>query len=253
MVACMITYSVIKKSQLEGPTRLDSEYYQPEYLKLSNLFRKLNTIKLGDLSFITDGQHGYFKLDPESEIRQITAQHIINGFVDKTNADRLSIETHEKNLRASLNEGDVVCTTVGTVGNAAIITKDVPPANLDQNVARIHLKRKIIDPWYLVIFLNSKYGQLQIKRHITGQVQQRLSLETVRKLLIAVLENQQKIGTLLREVYQNLSSGNELYSQAEDLLLEELGLKDFRPTEELSYIVDLSDVKSAQRTDAEYF
>jgi type I restriction enzyme, S subunit len=35
--------------------------------------------------------------------------------------------------------------------------------------------------------------------------------------------------------------------------LGELGLKDFKPEEELSYIVNLSDVKSARRADAEYF
>ena len=37
------------------------------------------------------------------------------------------------------------------------------------------------------------------------------------------------------------------------MLLKELGLKGFNPKEDLSYIVNLSDVKSAHRTDAEYF
>ncbi|MBU0999197.1 hypothetical protein KKG24_02720, partial [Patescibacteria group bacterium] len=34
-----MTFSIIKKSQLEGALRLDAEYYQPEYLELD---RKLN-------------------------------------------------------------------------------------------------------------------------------------------------------------------------------------------------------------------
>ena len=29
-----MTYSIIKKSQLEGALRLDAEYYQPEFLEL---------------------------------------------------------------------------------------------------------------------------------------------------------------------------------------------------------------------------
>jgi len=37
------------------------------------------------------------------------------------------------------------------------------------------------------------------------------------------------------------------------LLLEELGLKDFKVEDNLSYIVNLSEVKSAHRADAEYF
>jgi len=35
--------------------------------------------------------------------------------------------------------------------------------------------------------------------------------------------------------------------------LEELGLKDFEIKDDLSYIVNLSEVKSAHRADAEYF
>ena len=102
----MVICSIIQKSQLEGATRLDAEYYQPEYLEIEERIKKLKTFVLGEISFITDGQHGYFKLDENSEIRQITAQHIIDGFIDKANADRLSKETHEKNLRASLKEND---------------------------------------------------------------------------------------------------------------------------------------------------
>ena len=249
----MIICSIIQKSQLEGATRLDAEYYQPEYLEIEERIKKLKTFVLGEISFITDGQHGYFKLDENSEIRQITAQHIIDGFIDKTNADRLSKETHEKNLRASLKENDIVLSTVGTVGNAGVVTKEIPPANLDQNVARINLNIKDLDPWYLVVFLNSKYGQLQINRNITGQVQQRLSLETLRHLEIPIISEQEHVGNLLKNSYKALTLSKSLYSQAEDLLLGELGLKNFKLEEELSYIVNLSDVKSAHRADAEYF
>ena len=249
----MIICSIIQKSQLEGATRLDAEYYQPEYLEIEERIKKLKTFVLGEISFITDGQHGYFKLDENSDIRQITAQHVIDGFIDKTNADRLSKETHEKNLRASLKENDIVLSTVGTVGNAGVVTKEIPPANLDQNVARINLNIKDLDPWYLVVFLNSKYGQLQINRNITGQVQQRLSLETLRHLEIPIISEQEHVGNLLKNSYKALTLSKSLYSQAEDLLLKELGLKDFKPTEELSYIANLSDIKSAHRVDAEYF
>ncbi|MBI5286517.1 MAG: hypothetical protein HY878_02870 [Deltaproteobacteria bacterium] len=44
-----------------------------------------------------------------------------------------------------------------------------------------------------------------------------------------------------------------IYSQAEDLLLEKLELKDFKVGDDLAYVVNLSDVKSAHRADAEYF
>jgi len=42
-----MTYSIIKKSQLEGALRLDAEYYQPEYLDAANKITgiKYTTIK----------------------------------------------------------------------------------------------------------------------------------------------------------------------------------------------------------------
>ena len=58
---------------------------------------------------------------------------------------------------------------------------------------------------------------------------------------------------IYKEGLDQLQISNSLYSQAENLLLEELGLKNYKPIEELSYIVKLSDIKSAHRADADYF
>jgi restriction endonuclease S subunit len=50
-----------------------------------------------------------------------------------------------------------------------------------------------------------------------------------------------------------LDNSKKLYQEAEDLLLEELDLKDYQPKDRLIYTVNLKDVKSACRMDAEYF
>ena len=46
---------------------------------------------------------------------------------------------------------------------------------------------------------------------------------------------------------------NKFYYQAEELLLKELGLKNAVFEDELSYVVNFSDAKNADRIDAEYF
>jgi len=53
--------------------------------------------------------------------------------------------------------------------------------------------------------------------------------------------------------YKNYLVSRNLYSQAESLLLEELGMKDFAIEDDLSYIINLSEIKSSHRADAEYF
>ena len=62
-----------------------------------------------------------------------------------------------------------------------------------------------------------------------------------------------RIEKIYKEGLDQLEISKALYSRAEDLLLDDLGLKDFKLEEMLSYVVNLSDVKSAHRADAEYF
>ena len=63
----------------------------------------------------------------------------------------------------------------------------------------------------------------------------------------------ESIADNVNDAYKNYLNSQNLYSQAEELLLEELELKDFEVEDDLSYIVNLSEIKSSHRADAEYF
>jgi type I restriction enzyme S subunit len=106
-----------------------------------------------------------------------------------------------------------------------------------------------------VAFLNSKYGRMQVLRLPVGSVQQHIFIWQTKSLLVPNFPESftNSIDKIYKGGLDQLQISKFLYSQAEDLLLEELGLKDYKPIEELSYIVKLSDVKSAHRADAEYF
>jgi restriction endonuclease S subunit len=72
-------------------------------------------------------------------------------------------------------------------------------------------------------------------------------------VLIADNDIQNEIANLVLQSFEFIESSNKLYSQAENLLLEKLGLKDFKVEDDLFYVVNLSKTKSAHRADAEYF
>ena len=78
----MITYSLIKKSELEGALRMDAEYYQPEYLDYKKKLLSIAHVKLGEISFVTDGEHGSPIFDENSGIKYFSAQHPQDGFID---------------------------------------------------------------------------------------------------------------------------------------------------------------------------
>ena len=252
MVARMITNSIVKKSQLEGASRLDAEYYQPEYLEKMKKLKLLPTGKLGDVAYITDGEHGSPIFDEKSGIKYFSAQHVRNGFIDDSEAKNISKIIDEKNKRSRLREGDVLLSTVGTIGFAGLVTEGLLPANIDRHVARIALKEKTLDPHFLVAFLNSSFGRFQTVREATGNVQLNLFIDKIKELRVPKTNNHE-VSQMVKNALRELRNSKALYSQAEDLLLKELKLKDFQPKEELSYIVNLSDVKSAHRADPEYF
>jgi len=97
-----MTHSIIKKSQLEGALRLDAEYYQPGYLNSLQQLKKIPTIKLKDISFVTDGEHGSPIFDENSGIKYFSAQHVKDMTIEYENANTISKIIDEKNKRSSL-------------------------------------------------------------------------------------------------------------------------------------------------------
>jgi type I restriction enzyme S subunit len=81
-----------------------------------------------------------------------------------------------------------------------------------------------------------------------------LSCREVEELLIPLFDAdfQQEVETLAKNSFDLIEKAKSLYSQAEKLLLEKLGLKDFQAKYELSYTANLLKAFRAHRVDAEY-
>lgn len=252
----MVVTNTVMRSELEGETRFDPQYYTPENMLLEQELEAFDTFALGTVAAITDGQHGYFLLDEQSEIRQITAKCIKDGLVDRGNADRLSGVTHRKNMRSSLAANDVLVTTAGTIGEIGLVTADVPPANIDQDIGRITVMGKCLSPHFLWAYLQSKFGQFQIGRYTTGQIQGHLSLREMKRLRIPVLANCAEVEELAKQFVRTRTKCNEGYASAHFLLESELGLDKLefeRPVGYTASTVSLEAVVSAGRVDAQCF
>ncbi|MBI2442390.1 MAG: restriction endonuclease subunit S [Candidatus Levybacteria bacterium] len=248
----MITFSIIRKSQLEGAQRLDAEYYQPEYLSRMQKLTISPTVELQEIAYITDGEHGSPIWDESSGIKYFSAQHVKDCLIDESGANTISSIIDERNKRSRLQEGDILLSTVGTIGFAGLVTDNLLPANIDRHVARIALNENTLDPEFLVAVLNSSYGRFQSIRESTGNVQLNLFIDKIKKIRVPK-NNNSAIAQLVKLALQELSSSEKLYQQSEDLLLEELGLKDFIVEDDLNFVMNLSDVQSANRVDADYF
>jgi restriction endonuclease S subunit len=154
-----------------------------------------------------------------------------------------------------IKAGDLVLGRTGTIGLTHLVNERLDGAVMSQHITKIIVNEKLINKYYLIAYLNSKFARKQMEREALGSMQVELTLDATKKLLVLVPppKEQEEIGDLIQKFYELNKQSESLYSQAENLFLEELGLKNFKVEDELSYIVNLSQVKSAHRADAEYF
>jgi hypothetical protein len=249
-----LSVAAVRVSELIGARRIDAEAYQPALLSAYEVIDHLPHVQLGEVAFITDGQHGYHIIDETSDIKHLTAQCIQNGYVDASNADRISAEMHARNQRSACEAGDVVLSTAGTIGNAGVVTANILPANMDQDLARIKIHdQRRLNPWYVATFLNSQFGQLQTSRESTGQVQQHLALEKVRQLRVPLLEGRDTIARKAQRSFELFRESENLYAQAQSLLSAELGLERLDLRESPVSVRQASEVLVSRRMDAEFF
>lgn len=249
-------YSVIQKSQLEGAKRLDAEYYQPEYLAIrKKLFSSpvLDEISKKITDFGAYSQMNFVEYT-ESGVRFFRNQDIGESFIEDNEPIYISADVYKK-LSLKLEEYDILTPRVGTIGTAAVIFKEYLPASANQNLAQIKPDITKIDPVYLSVFLNSKFGHLQFDQFATGNVQPWLNLSQIKsiKVFVPSIDFQESVKILALQALQERNDSKSLYSQAENLLLEELGLKNFESENELWSVVNLSETRKANRIDAEYF
>lgn len=258
-----MNYSIIQKSQLEGMYRLDAEYYQPEFLQLVELIKSKDHKKLGDIIYILTDYHanGSYEIlrdnvklsenpDYALMVRAIDLEK--NEFGDGVRY----VSEHAYNFlqKSKLYGKEIIIDKIGNAGEVFLMPNLNKPVTLGMNLFMIRLK-KSYDPVYIYTFLISKYGKTLINQRITGTVPTSIDKESVRGILVPLPSEKtvNEIRALIKNHLDTIQESDNLYKQANDLLLEELELKDFQAEDDLTFVINLSDIKTVNRVDADYF
>ena len=245
----MTTHSIVQKSQLEGALRLDAEYYQPEYLEVAEKLRSAK--RVADLT--SDIRYGLY-VEPEYKeegVDFIRAMNLLNFWID---GEILKIEEQKVPPDYRLKIGDSLIVRSGAnTGSVGIVYPRFQNATFGSYTIRLRFDK--INPFFAAVFLNTKYGLSQTQKLQTGMAQPNLNIPNIKEIRIPDIsgQKQEEIEEIALKMEEERQRSESLYFQAENLLLGGLGLKDFKVEEDLSYVVNLSDVKSAYRVDAEYF
>ncbi|RCJ21542.1 DNA methylase [Nostoc sp. ATCC 43529] len=252
--AVEVSFNQVLRDNL--PLRIDSEYFGKYYLACLKKVEKRSYRKINDFAYVTDGIHESIDFDENSHIFSFSAKHPKENYFDLTEIKKISERQHNFNPRTQFQEDDVIISTVGTIGNCAVVDKSILPANSDRDVGIIRIQDISLKPRFLSTFLVSKYGRFQSERESTGNVQLHLFIYKIKEIKVPRLELdfQENIERIVKSSKALLDSSKGFYQQAEDLLLLELGLNDWQPTEETIAVKSFAEsFLSSGRFDAEYY
>ena len=97
-------------------------------------------------------------------------------------ATHISEECHEKLKRSQLKEGDILFSIAGVIGRVAIVTRNMLPANINQALAIIRIKKDDIYLPYVKLILTSPLIKKQFERKKQGVAQLNISLKDINDL-----------------------------------------------------------------------
>ena len=207
---------------LVNSERLDPDYYSSEHIAARVALSKFQTIKLKDIAYITDGDHGTpeFKKEGVKFLRNKNVGEFIVDYSDLVYIDKAYEEKYLKSSR--LQAEDILLTKIGSIGRSAIFLD--AEANLNANSALIRITHDKFSPYFLCVLFNSNLYQIIFNKEAGGAVQSALSLNRLGEIPIPIISQEiqsdieQKLKRFIDCTYLYTQLINEAKQDVEDLI-----------------------------------
>lgn len=250
--------SEIMLSALERTNRIDAEFYQKDNLSAEKTLNQWEKMSFKQCFYVSDGNHMSISDNFCNEgMPYYRGQDMYNLFIENSAPIYISREAYDEPVmhRSYLKKGDVLLSIVGSIGNSAFVASD-RQATCSCKLAILRSKEKGILPETMLIFIKTKYGQSQIQKFKRGAVQMGLLLEDFDQLFIPLFSK--KLQYICKEFIDKIkiftNEAVRVYSEAEELLIETLGLKNFNCQTESYDVKSFNDsFGKTGRLDAEFY
>jgi len=228
--------------------RLDVVFYQPKYLSVYNVLEKANW-EIKEIKELCKDPVNRGKTPEYTDkgIPVIKTINLKNSEIVRDPISYVSEEFYEKNERCAIEKYDILVasTGVGSIGKVDIVESDQRLV-VDGHISIIRLNKELVNPYYVLAFLRSKYGQLQVEQRIrgaTGQIElYPEDIETIR-IPIPREEIRNKVSDLIinafKERKQKLKKSEELLEGINRFVLVELGIKLPKVEDERIYLAEI--------------
>lgn len=211
----------------------------------------IKRVKLSDISeLITKGTTpttlGYEFQDEGVNFLKIECFDENGAFIENKIA-HISDECNNKLKRSQLQAGDILFSIAGAIGRVAVVTEQMLPANTNQALAIIRIKRDDVYLPYIRLILTSPIVKEQFERKKQGVAQLNISLKDINELTIPLPDKlrQMEYASLFDRISNVINARKNEIQKLDDLIkarfaeLFDNGASPLRSVEEVcSDIVD---------------
>ncbi len=247
--------SYIRYKDILQARRIDAEFFKPEYLEIeriitSNIFKNLEEItnKI-DVGFVGSMTKEYC----ENGILLLQTKNIEEFSINLSQTTFINERFHKILKKSTIKYGDILIARSGSFGKASIYMENEVCNSSD--IIIVEGNNNYINNFYLVAFLNSSYGVGQLMKFASGGLQGHVNLTILESLKIPILPQsfQLKIEEIVKSAHQKQTDSKQLYKEAEEILLNELGLLNYQTKHSLWFSTTKKEIDQAKRYDSEYY
>ena len=233
--------------------RIDSSFFEKRFIELRKMAAKWGRLDSHARSIVC-GPFGSNLLNDnyvEKGIPMVRPFNLRKGRIDAGEIALVEEAFIEQAGLKTFGRGTLMFARVGDIGagislgDKVTISPNIIAAELDES----------IDPYFVGVFANTRFGQLQLEAGMKVVAQPTISTDAIRALRIPRLSKlfQRQISEFFHLTVGAQDAGKRLLDDAEMVLLQALGLENWSTPDPLSYIRSSREAFAAGRLDAEYF
>ncbi len=235
-------------SEIDKTTRLEPRFFYNQNL-LKKSFDKYGFKELNSFATLKSGStpEHYEERKNKDDYYFIKSADIKRFNLNFSTISYVSKDTYHKRKEFKVITNDILLSNTGKyLGFACLIPDKINEATINQNIIRIRFKEKTeteFTPFYILSFLNSLFGQIEIESLLTLTGQKYLNMEKFRRFKIPKIEEKdiRKISEKTKKIIENEMKSLSILEQAQNIFYQKLEVDFSKIQKENHYSVNLSD------------
>jgi len=239
-------------SEIENTERLEPRYYYNQGI-LKQSFEKFGFEEIRDIALLKSGKtpEHYDEKINEDDVYFIKSADVKRHNLSFTTISYITKETHKSQISSKVIPNDILLSNTGKyLGSACIFPLIVKEGNINQNIIRIRIKDGVktnLNPYFLLSFLNSYFGQIEIESLLTLTGQKYLNMKNFRDYKIPKIDKNviEKISIKTKKAEENEIKSLNLLQQVQNLFYQKLAIDFSKIKKENFFSVNLSNFAEA--------